>query len=169
MPLGPCTACGEDSDEFGDHAIGCGKDGGSSDTMSLGMSSTRLLSRLLLSNRVAVSLPTYQGPRTSLRIFSFLWANGREAALDVTVVSSLQTGMVKRAAAEAGSAASRRHQDKMTKHFQNCGREGIQFYPVVVKALGGWHEDAAALITRVVRQLASHTGKEVDEQIKHLF
>ena len=97
------------------------------------------------------------------------WANGRDAALDVTVVSSLQTEMVKRAAAEAGSAASRRHRDKMTKYFQDCDREGIQFYPVVVEALGGWHEDAAALITRVVRQLASHTGKEVDEQIKHLF
>ena len=24
---GPCTSCGEDSDEFGDHAIGCGKEG----------------------------------------------------------------------------------------------------------------------------------------------
>ena len=33
----------------------------------------------------------------------------------------------------------------------------------------GWHEDAATLITRLARQLASHTGKEVDEQIKHLF
>ena len=32
-----------------------------------------------------------------------------------------------------------------------------------------WHEDAATLITRLARQLASHTGKEVDEQIKHLF
>ena len=78
------------------------------------------------------------------------------------MVSSLQTEMVKRAAAEAGS-------DKMTKYFQDCDREGIQFYPVVVEALGGWHEDAAALITRLARQLASHTGKEVDEQIKHLF
>ena len=57
----------------------------------------------------------------------------------------------------------------MTKYFQDCDREGIQFYPVVVEALGGWHEDAAALITRLARQLASHTGKEVDEQIKHLF
>jgi hypothetical protein len=54
----------------------------------------------------------------------------------------------------------------MSKYFQACDREGIQFFPVVVEALGGWHEDAAALITR---QLASHTGKEADEQIKHLF
>ena len=97
------------------------------------------------------------------------WANGRDAALDVTVVSSLQQELVRRAAAEVGSAAARRHADKMSKYFQVCDREGIQFFPVVVEALGGWHEDAAALITRLARQLASHTGKEADEQIKHLF
>ena len=39
----------------------------------------------------------------------------------------------------------------------------------MVEALGGWHEDTAALITRLARQLASHTGKEADEQIKYLF
>ena len=39
----------------------------------------------------------------------------------------------------------------------------------MVEALGGWHEGAAALVTRLARQLASHTGKEVDEQIKNLF
>ena len=57
----------------------------------------------------------------------------------------------------------------MTKYFQVCDREGIKFFPVVVEALGGWHEDAAALITRLARQLASHTGKEANEWIKYLF
>jgi hypothetical protein len=57
----------------------------------------------------------------------------------------------------------------MSKYFQVCDREGIQFFPVVVEALGGWHKDAAALITRLARQLASHTGKEADKQIKHMF
>ena len=50
----------------------------------------------------------------------------------------------------------------LSKYFQACDREGIQFFPVVVEALGGWHEGAAALVTRLARQLASHTGKEVD-------
>ena len=87
----------------------------------------------------------------------------------MTVVSSLQTEMVRRAAAEVGSAAGRRHGEKMSKYFEDCDREGIKFFPVVVEALGGWHEDAASLITRLARQLASHTGKEADEQIKYLF
>jgi hypothetical protein len=47
----------------------------------------------------------------------------------------------------------------MAKYFHDCGdREGIQFFPVVVESLGGWHEDAAALITKLARQLASHTA-----------
>ena len=53
------------------------------------------------------------------------------------MVSSLQTELVKRAAAEARSAASRKHWDKMNKYFQDCDRKGIQFFPVVVEALGG--------------------------------
>ena len=36
----------------------------------------------------------------------------------------------------------------------------------MVGALSGWHEDAAALITKLSRQLASTEG---EEQIKHLF
>ena len=35
--------------------------------------------------------------------------------------------------------------------------------------LGGWHKDAASVITRLARQLASHTGKETGEQTKYLF
>ena len=89
--------------------------------------------------------------------------------MDVTVVSSLQQEMVRQAAAEVGSAAVRVHGDKMSKYYEDCDREGIKFFPVVVEALGGWHEDAVSLITRLARQLASHTGKEADEQIKYLF
>ena len=35
----------------------------------------------------------------------------------------------------------------MTKYFHDCDREGIKFFPVVVEVLGGWHEDAASVIT----------------------
>lgn len=69
---------------------------------------------------------------TGADVFIPGWANGRDAALDVTVVSSLQTEMVKRAADEVGSAAARRHGDKMSKYFEDCDREGIKFFPVVV-------------------------------------
>ena len=39
----------------------------------------------------------------------------------------------------------------------------------MVEALGGWHEDVAALIIKLARKLTSHPGKEADESIKYLF
>ena len=53
------------------------------------------------------------------------------------MVSSIDTEMVKRAAEEVGSAAARRHGEKMTKYFHDCDREGIKFFPVMVEVLGG--------------------------------
>ena len=102
---------------------------------------------LLSHNSQSALLPGSQAKPAD--VFIPGWVNGRDAALDVTVVSSLQQELVRRAAAEVGSAAARRHSDKMSKYFQACDREGIQFFPVVVETLGGWHEDAAALITRL--------------------
>ena len=62
-----------------------------------------------------------------------------------------------------GSAAVRRYSDKMSKYLRDCDREGIQFFPIVVEALGGWHSDAAASVSKLARQLASHTGREEEE------
>ena len=38
-----------------------------------------------------------------------------------------------------------------------------------ITSRGGWQEDAAYVITRLARQLASHTGKEAAEQVKYFF
>jgi hypothetical protein len=43
------------------------------------------------------------------------------------------------------------------------------YVPVVVESLGGWHEDAAAVVNKIARQLGSHTGKEAEEPIRHFF
>ena len=51
----------------------------------------------------------------------------------------------------------------------DCDREGIQFFPIVVEALGGWHSDAAAAVSKLARQLASHTGREEEETTRYLF
>ena len=36
----------------------------------------------------------------------------------------------------------------MTKYYRDCDREGIQFFPIVVEALGGWHRDAEAAVSK---------------------
>ena len=50
-----------------------------------------------------------------------------------------------------------------------CDREEIQFFPIVVEALGGWHKDAAAALSKLARQLASHTGRRDEETTRYLF
>jgi hypothetical protein len=69
-------------------------------------------------------------------------------------------------ASEVGSAAVSRHSDKMAKdYFHDCDREGIQFFPIVVETLG-WHSCAAAALSKLAKQLVSHTGRE-EEPYKH--
>jgi hypothetical protein len=166
----PCIACGEDSDKFGDHAIGCGKEGERiyrHNVIRDAIYETAKQASLAPAKEQSALLPGSQAKPADVYIPG--WANGRDAALDVTVVSSLQKELKKRAAAEVGSAAVRRHSDKMTKYFRDCDREGIQFFPIVVEALGGWHSDAAAAVSKLARQLASHTGREEEETTRYLF
>ena len=102
----------------------------STGTKSSGTPSTRLVP----AKEQSALLPGSQAKPTNVYIPG--WANVRDAALDVIVVSSLQKEIKKRADAEAASAAERRHSDKLTKYFRDCDREGIQFFPIVVEALG---------------------------------
>ena len=61
---GPCIVCGEDSDAYGNHAVRCGKEGER-------IFRHNVPSRLLLLQPRS-SQPSYQGPRPSLLMFSFL-------------------------------------------------------------------------------------------------
>ena len=95
--------------------------------------------------------------------------NGKDAALDITVVSTLQAALVKKAGEEVGSAANKRYKEKQSKYLQPCANEGIEFFPMVVETLGGWHPDSCELITRLARQLASRSGGDAEETTRHLY
>ena len=76
------------------------------------------------------------------------------------MVSPLQQQLIQKAAEEAGSAAEKRNQEKLSRYHNVCQAEGIEFLPVVVETLGGWHKDGVEVISKLARQLASHTGGE---------
>ena len=97
------------------------------------------------------------------------WVQGRDAALDVTVVSPMQQALVERAAEEPGHALSHAYQRKMRQSYDDYNREDIFFAPLPVETLGGWHSQAVEHITRLAWQLARHTGREDNEVIRHLF
>ena len=102
-------------------------------------------------------------------VFLPSWAQGRDAAIDVSVVSPLQRQLVKKAGEEMGSAAEKRFKEKNNKYFESCNNEGIQFYPLIVETFGGWHPDSEAIITKLASQSASQSGGVTAEVSRHLF
>ena len=87
----------------------------------------------------------------------------------MTVVSPLQSQLVRKAAEEPGSAATKRFKEKQNKYLQPCKNEGIEFLPVVVETLGGFHPDSALVVKKLARQVASQSGQPVEETTRHLF
>ena len=102
-------------------------------------------------------------------IYIPLWAAGRDAALDVTVVSPFQQQALERAAREPGYALQMRYQQKWNKYGEACMAEGISFIPMVVETLGSWEEGAAQVIKRLGQALARSTCQEDAEVVRHLF
>ena len=60
------------------------------------------------------------------------------------------------------------HAAKLRKYSERCLAEGLDFIPLAVDTLGGWHPKALEVITRLGRQLASNVGKEGGEVVRHL-
>ena len=84
------------------------------------------------------------------------------------MISPLQKNLVRKAAREPGSAAEYRFKVKMGTYFDRCQEQGIHFVPLVVEALGGWHAQSAAALTKLARQLARQTGREEEEAVRQL-
>ena len=99
------------------------------------------------------------------------WTHGKDTALDVTVVSSLQPTLVERVATdpEPGYALTYAFNNKMRKHGQACRREGMVFLPMPIESLGGWHPEAAQQVKKIGAAKARQTGEEEDAAIAHLF
>ena len=97
------------------------------------------------------------------------WAQGRDAAWDVTVVHPLQQKLVTRAANEPGHALTAAFDRKVGEVAEACRRQGIAFVPLAAESLGGWHEVAVEEIGRLASALARHTGQDEDEASRHLF
>ena len=167
---GPCLACGDPSDKFGDHAIGCGKEGERIYRHNIIRDAVHSSARsaALAPAKEASSLLPGSADKPA-DVFLPGWAGGRDAALDVTVVSPLQVQLRKKAAEESGSAADKRFKEKMNKYYTACNNEGIQFFPLVVETFGGWHNESEAVITKLAAQLARQTGGETAETKRHLF
>ena len=168
---GLCSACKQQtSDAFGDHSLGCSSNGERifrHNILRDAIFQTAKQAALSPAKEENSLLPGSGDKPADVYIPG--WASGRDAALDVSVVSTLQAQLVKKAGEEVGSAADRRHKEKLSRYYESCDQEGIQFLPVVIETLGGWHPEAVHVLTKLAKQLASHTGAKPEETISHFY
>ena len=97
------------------------------------------------------------------------WTEGRDTALDVTVVSPLLTDRLANSVSSPGHTLTCAFNDKCRDYLAACQGEGIAFIPLPVETLGGWHPKAVLQIKKLARAQARTTGKDEDEAIRHLF
>ena len=97
------------------------------------------------------------------------WAQGKDAALDVTVVNPLQAAMVNEAAGVAGHALQAAHKRKLDKSWEPCNRQGIVFLPLAVESLGAWHPQAVKEVKKLASAKARHSGDDESIETTRLF
>ena len=97
------------------------------------------------------------------------WERGQPAALDVTVISPLQSLTLHRAASSAGHALTVGEQRKVAAHAAACHAVGVSFVPLVFETLGGMSELASTTVSRIGRLLGQRLGISPADTTRHLF
>ena len=167
-----CPACSKEGimDPFGDHQVGCGGNGDRiyrhnalRDVLFSAAQSAALAPRKEVTSLIS---DTNSRPAD---IFLPNWSRGLPAALDVTVISTLQTSTLSGAAKDQGYALRVGEGRKIAAHQEACQAVGMSFVPLVVESLGGWSEEAALTISRIGHLLGQRTGSPPGETTRHLF
>ena len=164
-----CPICQVTADPFGDHQVGCGGNGDRilrHNSIRDAVFSAAQSAALAPRKEVPSLIPgTLSQPAD---IFLPNWQRGKPAALDVTVISTLQQSTLQ------GSASTQDHtlvvgaERKLAAHAVACRAAGIALVPLVVESLGGWSNEAADTITKIGRLQGQRLGVPPAESIRHL-
>ena len=166
-----CPECGRNADTMGDHQVGCG---GIGDRIARHNNIRDVLFNAAQSADLG---PRKEAlgvvPNSSARPADILlhnWCGGRQAALDVTVISSLQQLTVSEAAVTPGYALEVGTRRKFAANVPSCRVAGIECVPMVVEALGGWPPDSISTIRRIGDILGQRVNpSDPSHSTKHLF
>lgn len=165
-----CAVCRSKNDDYGDHQVGCGGNGDRiyrhdaiRDTLFSAAQSAALAPR----KEVPALIPDSRSRPAD--VFLPNWSRGRPAALDVTVISSLQQLTLVGASTTPGHALRIGEDRKMAAHADSCHEVGVVFTPLVVEALGGWSEQACHTISAIGRLQGQRLGISPTESTQHLF
>ena len=165
---GPCPACHQASDKYGDHALCCG---------FWGERITRhnqIRDHIFQMASSAVLNPVKEGrfllpgnDRRPADVYLPNWSAGRDTALDITVVNPLQQATVGEAAVTPGHSLDFAFDRKMRGAADECERQGIAFLPLAFESLGGWHRAAVTEVKKIAQAMARQTGREESEVCSH--
>ncbi len=98
------------------------------------------------------------------------WINGRPAALDIHVISPLQSLILSEAARTQGHALQVGVQHKLASNLPSCRSMGLTCIPLVAETLGGLDEDFVSTIRDISRSICLRSGADRDiVTTKHLF
>ena len=97
------------------------------------------------------------------------WERGRPAALDVTVVSTMQSATIQGASTIQGHSLQVGEARKLAAHANACNDVGVSFIPIVFETLGGISSSAANTLASLGRLIGQRLGNPPADSIRHLF
>ena len=167
---GNCPACSKPSDRMGDHSLGCRN---TSDRIAR----HNMLRDVIFEAAASADLgPSREEkhllPGTAARpgdVIIRRWANGKDAAIDITVTGPLAASNVEAAAAKAGAALDKACDRKLRETADACRQEGLVFLPFAVETLGGLHPGAVTQVKQIGAALARSKGLEESVATGQLF
>ena len=165
-----CPICQAAADPFGDHQVGCGGNGDCihrHDSLRDALFSAAQSAALAPRKEVPSLIPgTCSRPAD---MYLPIWLRGQPAALDVTVISTMQQLTVTGASSTQGHALTVGEERKMTAHAEACRSVGVTFIPLVAESIGGWSDGSVATIKSIGRLLGQRLGTPPADSITHLF
>ena len=96
------------------------------------------------------------------------WKRGQPAALDVTVISTMQQQTLLGASITPGHALQVGEERKMAAHAAICRGVGVNFIPLVVESLGGLSQLAIETIKSIGRLQGQRLGNPPADSTRHL-
>ena len=99
------------------------------------------------------------------RVYLPSWDRGRPAALDVSVISTLQRLTLSRAANVTGYALSVAEDRKRASHEASCRDVGVSFVPLIFESLGGLSNLGCKTLHSIGRQLGLRVGVPISDSI----
>ena len=97
------------------------------------------------------------------------WKGGRPAALDVTVISTMQQAIIQGAAISQGHALLVGEERKLAAYADACQAVGVSFIPLVVESFGGMNASSVSTLACLGRLLGQRLGIPPADPIRHLF